>query len=67
MLTYLIRETQPDVNGRRLDTGGVINTPNYPITINTRVWRLTNSKPINGIQNIHQPHTQNTYIYSVAT
>ena len=27
MLTYLIRETRPDVNGRRLVVGGGINTP----------------------------------------
>ena len=27
MLTYLIRETRPDVNGRQLAAGGGINTP----------------------------------------
>ena len=27
MLTYLIRETRPDINGSRLAVGGGINTP----------------------------------------
>ena len=27
MLKYLIRETQPEINGRRMAVGGGINTP----------------------------------------
>ena len=53
-------ELKQSKNSTELNACGIVSSSNIPTTISTRVRWHTNTKTINGIQNMHYLHTGKT-------